>query len=45
MFRGTWEDEATALVVGGCAESITKEIPLEYVVEPNTLIKLQIEAG
>jgi Fe-S cluster assembly protein SufB len=37
--------EATAMVVNGFVEPITKEIPLEYAVELNRLIELQMEGS
>ena len=45
MSRGISENEATAMVVNGFVEPITKEIPLEYAVELNRLIELQMEGS
>ena len=45
MSRGIPENEATAMVVNGFIEPITKEIPLEYAVELNRLIELQMEGS
>jgi Fe-S cluster assembly protein SufB len=45
MSRGISENEATAMVVNGFIEPITKEIPLEYAVELNRLIELQMEGS
>ena len=45
MSRGITENEATAMVVNGFVEPITKEIPLEYAVELNRLIELQMEGS
>lgn len=43
--RGIPEDEAMALIVRGFIEPITKELPLEYAVEMNRLIELQMEGS
>lgn len=43
--RGLTEDEATAMVVNGFIEPITKELPLEYAVEMNRLIELEMEGS
>jgi Fe-S cluster assembly protein SufB len=45
MSRGIDEVEATSLVVRGFIEPITKELPLEYAVEMNRLIELQMEGS
>ena len=45
MSRGISENEATAMVINGFIEPITKEIPLEYAVELNRLIQLQMEGS
>ena len=45
MSRGISENEATAMVVNGFVEPITKEIPLEYAIELNRLIELQMEGS
>src|SRR3954452_8202698 len=45
MSRGLSEAEASALIVSGFAEPITKELPLEYAVEMNRLIQLQMEGS
>jgi Fe-S cluster assembly protein SufB len=37
--------EATALIVNGFIEPITKELPLEYAVEMNRLIQLEMEGS
>jgi Fe-S cluster assembly protein SufB len=39
------EPEASALIVSGFVEPITKELPLEYAVEMNRLIQLQMEGS
>jgi len=43
--RGLSEEEAIQLVVAGFIEPITKELPLEYAVELNRLIKLEMSGG
>jgi Fe-S cluster assembly protein SufB len=43
MSRGLSEAEGSAMVVNGFVEPITKELPLEYAVEMNRLIQLQME--
>ncbi len=43
--RGLTEDEATAMVVNGFIEPIIKELPLEYAVEMNRLIELEMEGS
>ena len=45
MSRGLSEAEASALIVSGFVEPITKELPLEYAVEMNRLIELQMEGS
>src|SRR3989449_2537989 len=45
MSRGLNEAEASALVVSGFVEPITKELPLEYAAEMNRLIQLQMEGS
>src|SRR4029450_3438005 len=45
MPRGPAEAEATAMIVSGFVEPITKELPLEYAVEMNRLIQLQMEGS
>ena len=43
--RGLSEAEASAMIVAGFVEPITKELPLEYAVEMNRLIQLQMEGS
>ncbi|MBZ4683634.1 MAG: Fe-S cluster assembly protein SufB [Fusobacteriaceae bacterium] len=43
MQRGISEEEAKAMIVRGFVEPITKELPLEYAVELNNLINLELE--
>jgi Fe-S cluster assembly protein SufB len=45
MSRGLSEPEASAMIVSGFVEPITKELPLEYAVEMNRLIQLQMEGS
>jgi Fe-S cluster assembly protein SufB len=45
MSRGLTEPEAAAMIVSGFVEPITKELPLEYAVEMNRLIQLQMEGS
>ncbi len=45
MSRGLTADEATAMIVNGFFEPFTKELPLEYAVELNRLIKLEMEGS
>ncbi len=42
MSRGLSEEEATAMIVAGFIEPIVKELPMEYAVELNRLIELQM---
>jgi Fe-S cluster assembly protein SufB len=43
--RGLSEDQAKALIVKGFAEPISKEFPLEYAVELNRLLNLELEGA
>jgi len=45
MSRGMSEEEAMALIVRGFIEPIAKELPLEYAVELNRLIELEMEGS
>jgi Fe-S cluster assembly protein SufB len=45
MSRGLSEQEAKAMIVRGFVEPISKELPLEYAVEMNNLIKLELESS
>ena len=45
MSRGLSEAEASAMIVSGFVEPITKELPLEYAVEMNRLVQLQMEGS
>ncbi len=42
MSRGISEEEAKAMIVSGFANPVSKELPLEYAVEMNNLIKLEM---
>src|SRR5829696_7174044 len=43
--HGISEEEASKLIVNGFIEPITKELPMEYAVEMNRLIELQMEGS
>jgi Fe-S cluster assembly protein SufB len=43
--RGIPEEEAMAMIVNGFIEPFTKELPMEYAVELNRLIQLQMEGS
>ncbi|WP_196593824.1 Fe-S cluster assembly protein SufB [Pectinatus sottacetonis] len=45
MSRGLSESEAKTLIVNGFANPISKELPLEYAVEMNNLIRLEMEGS
>jgi Fe-S cluster assembly protein SufB len=45
MSRGIGVDEAAAMIVGGFIEPLVKELPMEYAVEMNRLIQLQMEGS
>jgi Fe-S cluster assembly protein SufB len=45
MSRGLSEAEATALIVRGFIEPVVKELPMEYALEMNRLIELQMEGS
>ena len=45
MSRGVTEEEARTMVVNGFANPISKELPLEYAVEMNNLLKLEMEGA
>ncbi|HZC73965.1 MAG TPA: Fe-S cluster assembly protein SufB [Jatrophihabitans sp.] len=45
MSRGLTEDEAMAMVVRGFIEPIARELPMEYALELNRLIELQMEGA
>jgi Fe-S cluster assembly protein SufB len=45
MSRGLSEDEANALIVNGFLEPLVKELPMEYALELNRLIQIQLEGS
>jgi len=45
MSRGLTEEEATSMVVSGFIEPLVKELPMEYAIEMNRLIQLQMEGS
>ncbi|MBQ9058582.1 MAG: Fe-S cluster assembly protein SufB [Atopobiaceae bacterium] len=45
MSRGIGEEDARTMVVNGFANPVSKELPLEYAVEMNNLIKLEMEGA
>jgi Fe-S cluster assembly protein SufB len=45
MSRGVSEDEANALIVNGFLEPLVKELPMEYALELNRLIQIQLEGS
>jgi Fe-S cluster assembly protein SufB len=45
MSRGISEEEASAMIVNGFIEPIIKEMPMEYAVEINRMIQIQMEGS
>jgi Fe-S cluster assembly protein SufB len=45
MSRGMSEDEANAMIVNGFIEPLVKELPMEYALELNRLIQIQLEGS
>lgn len=45
MSRGYTEEDAKALIVSGFADNVGKELPLEYAVEMNNLIRLEMKGS
>jgi Fe-S cluster assembly protein SufB len=45
MSRGLTENEATNLIVQGFLEVFTKELPMEYAIEFNRLVKMEMEGS
>ena len=45
MSRGFSESDALSLIVGGFMEPFTKELPMEYAVELNRLLKMEMEGS
>ncbi len=42
MSRGMSEEDARAMIVGGFADNVSKELPLEYAAEMNNLIRMEM---
>ena len=45
MSRGSSEEDARAMIVSGFADDVSKELPLEYAVEMNNLIQLEMKGS
>jgi Fe-S cluster assembly protein SufB len=45
MSRGIPQEEAAAMIVTGFVEPLVKELPMEYAVEMNRLIRLQMSGS
>ncbi|MBO7386333.1 MAG: Fe-S cluster assembly protein SufB [Lachnospiraceae bacterium] len=45
MSRGLSEEEAKTLIVSGFADNVSKELPLEYAIEMNNLIRLEMKGS
>ena len=45
MSRGIGEEDARAMIVSGFAENVSRELPLEYAVEMNNLIQLEMKGS
>ena len=45
MSRGFSEEDAKGMIVRGFADSVSKELPIEYAVEMNNLINLELEGS
>ncbi len=45
MSRGMSEEDARALIVSGFADNVSKELPLEYALEMNNLIRLEMKGS
>jgi Fe-S cluster assembly protein SufB len=45
MSRGLSEEQAASMVVGGFIEPLVKELPMEYAIELNRLVQLQMEGS
>ena len=45
MNRGISEEDAKAMIVSGFADNVSKELPLEYAVEMNNLIQLEMKGS
>ena len=45
MSRGISDEDAKAMIVRGFASPVSKELPMEYAVEMNNLINLELEGA
>ena len=45
MSRGLSEEEATQMIIMGFIEPFSKELPMEYAVELNRLLKMSMEGS
>lgn len=45
MSRGIGEEDARAMIVSGFADNVSRELPLEYAVEMNNLIQLEMKGS
>ena len=45
MSRGLSEEDATQMIIMGFIEPFSKELPMEYAVELNQLLKLQMKGS
>jgi Fe-S cluster assembly protein SufB len=45
MSRGLSEEQASAIIINGFLEPFVKELPMEYAVELNRLVQLQMEGS
>ncbi|MCR5715480.1 MAG: Fe-S cluster assembly protein SufB [Lachnospiraceae bacterium] len=45
MSRGISEEDARAMIVSGFADNVSKELPLEYAMEMNNLIRLEMKGS
>lgn len=45
MSRGLSEEDARACIVSGFADNVSKELPLEYAIEMNNLIRLEMKGS
>ncbi|MBR1811048.1 MAG: Fe-S cluster assembly protein SufB [Clostridia bacterium] len=45
MSRGISEEDARAMIVSGFADNVSKELPLEYAVEMNNLIRIEMKGS
>jgi Fe-S cluster assembly protein SufB len=45
MSRGYSESDALSMIIGGFMEPFTKELPMEYAVELNRMVKMEMEGS